>query len=1010
MEFGVLGPLMVRDGDSLFPVGGPKQRTLLALLIAAGGAPVSTDSLLMGVYGPDAQPESRRSLQTYVWMVRRVLGDMVRSEGDGYVLAIDREAIDAVRFEKALAAARTMVDEQATYDLLEESLGLWRGAAYGDVELHGRLRVEAQRLEELRAEAFETRIELDLAGGRHREVVAELEAAIAEAPLRERLRHLYMVALYRSGRQAEALRAFREAAKSLRDDLGLDPSPELQELESRILRQDRSLDYRPRPSPRPLPARYASFVGRDADVDDIASLFSDHRLVTLTGPGGIGKSSLAVEVARQLAETMVVAYVPVEHNRDADLPWLTAGSVGVLDPGDDAGQRAVGAIGEQSMVIVFDGCEHVIDAMPGLVSEILRGCPNARVLVTSREGLFISGERLLHVTPLPHGAGSASNELFLDRGGLRLEDLDEDDVNRVTEIGDRLSGVPLALELAAARLRTTSLADLAAGLEDQMSLLVSKRRANAAHRSFAATLDLSYESLDAELRRIFRHLGVFQSRFPAAGAAVVTDVDMVGGRLQELVDLSLVQPLDADDRYSLLEPIRQYAEALLAEAGELEPALLRHARWTAMFWREEHLAFERKRTERFFDLLREFGPEAVQVAERSLEAGTPDVALSIVASLARRWSSRLDGSHLRKVALRALDHPLATHDDTYLRALAYTGWLHRIADPEVAREILRHLGEAVETTSDVETLAAITEMRASLPQVIDNRVLDASTAAVSLELQAEFLGYVEALGRPYEDHIYNRLILLHEVGRMDEADALLDRLETWAEEVDPSHRGDVLHHRATHARIHGRFDEAAELLREEARLALEVRDDETVLEADRELIIVLTRGGRAEEALAAIDHYNESASALGRPPLEQTNPDVAAATMAALGRWDGFERLLRSWVGQSMAWRTDERTWTAFLAGRYVVPSRLVFLLMPTAQWLVKARREAEAATLLASAPMAYRETRFPYWTSMGEATRAKKLADQISGHAPVEAVDSLDGLFWLVAGFVGRDRPSREQ
>ncbi len=999
----MLGPLRAWDGEVQLPVGGAKQRTLLALLIAATGNPVATDALLMGMYGPDAEPASRRSLRTYVWRLRRELGDVVTREADGYVLTADPESVDAVRFERSVARARTITDPTAQHDLLAEALGLWRGEAYSDVEQHDGLRAEAIRLEELRAEALEARIELDLAAGGHREVLAELEAAIARAPLRERLRFLHMVALYRSDRQADALRAYQDVATYLSDELGLDPSPELQDLENRILRQDRSLEYRPRPRPRPLPARYTSFVGRDADVDNIVPLFSDHRLVTLTGPGGIGKSSLGVEVARRLAETMVVAYVPVERNRDADVAWLTAGSVGVDDPGDHALQRAVDTIGEQSMVLVFDGCEQVIDAMPALVSEILRSCPNVSILVTSREGLFIAGERLVHVAPLASGDASASNELFADRAGLPLDELTPADRELVTKIGERVSGVPLALELVAARLGTMNLAELAAGLENQMSLLIAKRRAIPAHRSFAATLDFGYRSMDASLQRTFRHLGVFQSRFPAAGTRVVADVADVDHRLQELVDLSLLQPLDPDDRYSLLEPIRQYAEALLAEAGELEAALSRHARWTAMFWRDEHLAYERKRTERFFDLLREFGPEAVQVAERSVEAGEPDIALSIVASLGRRWSSRLDGSRLRAVARRALDHPSATHDDTYLRALAYTGWLHRIIDPGVARGILRRLEELAGATSDVETLAAISEMRASLPQVIDNRVFDESTAAVSLELQAEFLSYVEALGRPYEDHIYNRLNLLHEVGRMEEADAELDRLEAWAEEVDPSKRGDVSHHRGTQARTQGRFEEAAELFREEARLALEVGDEETLLEADRELIIVLTRAGRAEEALAAMDQYNESASALGRPLLEETNPDVVAATLAALERWDDFERLLRFWVDESMAWREDGRAWSGFLVGRYVVPSRLVFLLVPTAEWLVHAGRHTEAAALLASAPMAFRETRFPYWTSMGEEARVQGLVEQLPIDAGGDGVDSLDELFWLVAGFVGR-------
>ncbi len=1001
VEFGVLGPLLVRDGDTVFSVGGRKQRTLLALLIASAGKPVSTDALLMGVYGPDAEPRARRSLQTYVSMVRRELGDVVRREGDGYVLRAAEGSIDAARFESLFRQAQATVDEPSSRDLLVQALALWRGGAYADVETSERLLIESRRLDELRAEAHEARIELDLQAGRHRQLLAELEAAIGESPLREGLRRQQMLAMYRSGRQADALRAYRDAADYLREELGLDPSRELQQLEQRILQQDRDLEYRPRPKRRALPARYTMFVGRRDEMGEVARLLTEHRLVTVTGPGGIGKSSLAVEVARSLAASHALAYVPIERNRDTDVEQLLAESVGVwTSEGDDLVGRVAEALGEVPTILVFDGCEHVIESMPQLVSELLRRCPGVTVLVTSREGLFIAGEHLIHLGPLDQGEGSAANELFMNRADLRAEDLDQDALADITEIGRRVSGLPLALELAAARTRTRSVSDIVGELDEQMSLLAAQRRADPRHLSIAATLDWSYRSLPPALQRTFRHLGVFRSGVPPDGVGYVVEIDLPEQQLRELVSYSLLGPPDPDGRFGLLEPIRQYAEALLGEAGELDIALLRHARWTARFWRREYVEFEeRGQSPRFYELLRAYGPEAARVASWALANDEATIALDIVATVGRKWSSYLDAALLQDTARRALEHPAAqSGEGVYLQALARTAWLHRITDPDYARELLRRLDAVTDEKHDLETLQAVYDARATLRQVLENRWLDDALMTEALELFDQFLGYVEALDRPRAAHLYGRIILLQEVGRLDEADEELGRLVAWGNEGAPSPRVGADFLMALRHLHRGSFQAAVDAMRREARDAVEANDLGSAMEAERELINILTRAKRAEEAVGSISRYNEYAALLGWPPSQEFNPDVVAPVMAGLGRWTEFEDLLGRWVDQSIPASQENQTWEAFLQGRYVVPSRLVHLLGPTAQWLMHEGRNSEAATLLAAAPMAFAATKFAMWGPIGDEALVAKLTEELAGAEVADVPATLDELFWYIA------------
>jgi DNA-binding SARP family transcriptional activator len=263
MDYRVLGPLEVLvDGDPL-PLGGPKQRVVVAVLAAAAGRPVAVDVLLQAIYGEDAAPGGRRTLQTYVSNVRQVLGDVIVRQGDAYALKCTGTEIDSVRFEESYRAASEMTDADGAASTLRAALAMWRGHPYADVEAHGVLDGESTRLGEVRLAALEARIEADLNAGLHREVVAELEALTVEHPWREGLRAMQMLALYRSGRQTEALRAFGQTRIALAEGLGIDPSPELKDLEHRILVQDRSLLL----SAGPAVQRRAVVV---ADLDDAA--------------------------------------------------------------------------------------------------------------------------------------------------------------------------------------------------------------------------------------------------------------------------------------------------------------------------------------------------------------------------------------------------------------------------------------------------------------------------------------------------------------------------------------------------------------------------------------------------------------------------------------------------------------------------------------------------------------------------------------------------------------------
>ncbi|MGR6319115.1 BTAD domain-containing putative transcriptional regulator [Micromonospora soli] len=655
VSFGMLGTVELQvAGRPATPLA-PAVRALLARLVLAAGRVVSADALTDALWGEQPPTDATNALQLRVSKLRRALvaagagGDLLVTRAPGYQLAVAADAVDANRFERLLETARsatTGAGPAAALARFDEALRLWRGPALADVGDAEWALAEAARLEELRLGAVEDRLELLLAAGRQAEAVADLERLVATHPLRERLHRLLMLALYRGGRQADAITAYHALRHRLADELGIDPAPELQALAEAILRQQvpalapaaapvaepagppaavpaRTVSA-PRtaaaanPTPRApqrgdLPRRLASVIGRQDDVHRVLDRLREARVVTLTGPGGVGKTTLALEVARHADDALAdrvhlvrLAALPT----GTDLPEAVAGQLGVTagGPGPAASAALVAWLGADRTLLVVDNCEHVIDDAAELVEQLVAACPAVTVLTTSREALAVPGETQLAVAPLgvPDGPAdlarlgdSPAVALFVDRARAVRPGfvLDETTAPVVADICRQLDGMPLAIELAAARVKALPPGEIAARLHDRFALLsAGARTSEARHRTLRATLDWSHDLLSEAERGLLRRLAVFRGGWDLAAAEQVCAFDGLAADevldlLFRLVDRSLVVPDPTTGRFRLLVTIREYAAARLAEAGETETA------------RDHHLTH-------FTELAERYGPHA----------------------------------------------------------------------------------------------------------------------------------------------------------------------------------------------------------------------------------------------------------------------------------------------------------------------------------------------------------------------------------------------------------------
>ena len=411
MEFGILGPLEVRDGSGLVRVPGVKERALLVDLLVHAGQVVSADRLIEDLWDDTPPGKPANALQGRVSGLRRALGPggskLVVTSPPGYRLAVEPGWVDAARFEGliAQATALTATEPSRAAGLLQEALGLWRGPALAEFADRPWALAAAARLEELRLAAVEALAEVRLSAGGSGGLVGELEGLVAAYPTRERLRGLLMVALYRSGRQADALEVYQAARAVLAEELGIDPSPELQRLHQRVLVQDPALEApgeTPAAPPHNLPERLTSFVGRELELGELAKLVELYRLVTVIGPGGAGKTSVAVELARRVAGGFADGVWLVELAAVGDpglLVEAVAASIGLdVEPGEPGAHRPspldrLGEFaGDKALLVVLDNCEHLVGACAELVGRLLRAGPRVRVLATSREVLGVPGE------------------------------------------------------------------------------------------------------------------------------------------------------------------------------------------------------------------------------------------------------------------------------------------------------------------------------------------------------------------------------------------------------------------------------------------------------------------------------------------------------------------------------------------------------------------------------------------------------------------------------------------
>jgi len=619
---------------------GAAERGLLALLLLSAGRAVAATSLIDRLWTERALPaDPVNALQLRVSKLRRALQahgiDVVQRAAAGYRAEVGVDQVDVHRFVARVQSARVAVrshegreDALALYD---ESLGLWRGDPLAEFAGEGWATVEAARLQQLRVAVLSERAELALALGRHLEVAAELESLVAADPRQESLAGLLMTALYRCGRQADALDVYARTRDELDEQLGLEPSAALRSLHQRLLQQDPTLAPPPgrpegamagaMPSPLDPAARNGpqegnqgtghvtviprpKLVGRDQEVVMVADLLVEERIVTLVGPGGAGKTSLALVVAHTVAEAYdnnvsFCRLAPVQVPDDVVL--AVADAVGVPLDGADSStglrERVLAYLARRRMLLVLDNCEHLVDAVARFVDSVQSHAPDVTVLATSREALAVPEEVQVAVGPLPIPPVDASYQDLLDYPAARLFverarairagwTLSEEDVQPLIHVCGQLDGLPLALELAAARMSTLSLPELADRLADRFGLLTTgPRTAEARQRTLRATVEWSHDLLDEPEQRAFRRLAVFHGGWalPAAEAIVGDDdlkPEQVLDVLTHLVNRSMVVVESGHPmRYRMLETLRQYAADLLSASGEVDLVATRHARY-----------------------------------------------------------------------------------------------------------------------------------------------------------------------------------------------------------------------------------------------------------------------------------------------------------------------------------------------------------------------------------------------------------------------------------------------
>ncbi|MDX6386522.1 MAG: hypothetical protein QOD85_324 [Gaiellaceae bacterium] len=585
-------------------LGAPKQRALAAVLLLSANEVVARDRLIDELWGGAPPRSAAQSLQVYVHGLRQALGaDRIETHGTGYRLRVEPGELDLERFDRLVAGAAKSLSSSQPADAAEDirtALGLWRGSPLADLGGEPVAQTEAARLEDRRLRALELLNDAELALGRHDELVSELERLIAADPFRERFRFQYVLALYRSGRQRDALEAYRAARDTFVEELGIDPGPELQELERQMLRQDASLT-----APEPpeagrvrLPVPPTPLIGRRLEAAAVSGLLrrDDVRLVTLTGPGGTGKTRLALAVAAELGPELRdgAVFVDLAPVRDPELLEPTIAHALGVPEGASPEEALTEHLAEKSMLLLLDNLEQLVPDTD-VVARLLAAAPRLLVLATSRSPLRLAAEHEYPVPPLelPKQRGTTFEELATS-DAIRLFvararavdptfELNEENAGAVGRICERLDGLPLAIELAAARSKLLSPETMSRRLDQTLDLLTGGARdLPARQQTLRSTLEWSHELLNQAEQTLFARLAVFPGGWTLdAAEAVCADTGLdVLAVLSALVDENLVRRLDPgapEPRFGMLETIREYAAEQLELSGEAAEFRARHA-------------------------------------------------------------------------------------------------------------------------------------------------------------------------------------------------------------------------------------------------------------------------------------------------------------------------------------------------------------------------------------------------------------------------------------------------
>jgi predicted ATPase/DNA-binding SARP family transcriptional activator len=686
----LLGPVELVDDEGR-PISAPagKPRALLALLALEAGHVVSSDRLIDVLWGDRPPATAPKILQGYVSRLRKLLpAGRLETREPGYVFRLAGEELDLARFERLrneAAAAAEGEQWQSAAALLREALELWRGPPLADVADELDLPGEIARLEELHLVALEQRVAADLELGHEADLIGELDALTRAHPLRERLRLQLMLALYRLGRQADALNVYRDTRELLVDQLGIEPGPELQQLERQILLQDDSLVAAPRAGPLPpVPAPLTPIVDRVTEIAEIGGLLRQSRLVTLLGSGGVGKTRLALAFAEPRPDAV---FVPLGALQDPKL--VRSAITHVLGLTDE--EALAGWLRRRELLLVLDNFEHLLEAGP-VVTELLEGAPGVRVLTTSRAPLDVRGEHQYTISPL---AEPDAVELFVQRAAAS-----EWQVGSVTLLGSicrQVDYLPLAIELAAARVKTLPPESLLARLEQRLPLLThGPRDLPERQRTLRATIEWSHALLTPEEQTAFARLAVF------AGGGTLEAVESVCGVsldvVDSLVDKSLLR--HAGDRVSMLETIREYAREQLEASGEADSIMRALAVWLLA---EAETFAEERRQGLFSPLVRlESELENIRAALRSALGWTGDpLALRLVTALTWFWRTSGRQAEGLRWTVEALDQAGDLPGDLRAHSLQEAAMIATLAsDSSLGRRFGREALELCRASGD----------------------------------------------------------------------------------------------------------------------------------------------------------------------------------------------------------------------------------------------------------------------------------------------------------------------